>query len=540
MAGKAKKGIVLLFSFFYVVGGSFSVKAEALPEIMSGSTTLADNIMSYYALSGSAVANTDWINTLYNSYGTNFGTVEELANQGYLVFNESAGVWEGTQQLGQMIEQAPAYTSLGLNEMFNVSAQEVAAGGGFAAASGGSILAGSLGGVASTGVLTLFGGVTVAYWGGIALGTLANHAIDYLGKVITDGLPITDAEYVNSLPAGHGTLGFLGGSKDSYVFSVEGYPFSVLDSSTNIANIVIKCITNNNKTYTVWNLTTNRRDQNGSITFVNNIGIGPSYGIRNYSYFPINHIVSNGTEFNQYLAGLRNNTISVPSKYSPDSIGGRGNNTGDYDSENNKYVVPEVKPQIDPGQQAGKPLTKQDWLNFANAVQNNNNQTNPTGLNAELFSDILDRIVVANPDPNPNPNPDTNPYPDPHPNPDPDQVPVPDYNDPEQETQPDYDSETERVPNPEDGKPWVTNGLLDKFPFCIPKDLMNMAKNFNSGTRQAPEIEWRFNPPNTPIDYTFHLDLSDFEAVAVLLRTLELALFVVGLAFATRYLIGAS
>ena len=44
---------------------------------MSGSTTLADNIMTYYALSGSAVANTDWI-ILYNSYGSSFGTIEGI------------------------------------------------------------------------------------------------------------------------------------------------------------------------------------------------------------------------------------------------------------------------------------------------------------------------------------------------------------------------------------------------------------------------------------------------------------------------------
>lgn len=546
MAGRAKKRIVLLFSFLYVLGGSLSVKAEALPEIMSGSTTLADNIMSYYALSGSAVANTDWINTLYNSYGTSFGTVEELANQGYLVFNESTGVWEGTQQLGQMIEQAPAYTSLGLNEMFNVSAQEVAVGGGFAAASGGSILAGSLGGVASTGVLTLFGGVTAAYWGGIGLGTLANHLITAYGKKIEAGARINASEtIVNNLAPGSKAYYYYRELTDLQATMCLIVPkgcWGVLFPSTNYGepygmSYTIQLFNENDSRQNikyVWLNSNNLASDN--INANSNKQSGIAYGGYTDGFKLTNF------SLNEYLDRFRQGIEKDYKPVSPDIIGSDGNQQANYDENNNKYVVPEMKPQIDPGQQAGKPLTKQDWLNFANAVNNNNSQTNPSGLNADAFADILDRIVVPNPNPNPDvdPTPDPNPYPDPHPNPDPDQVPVPDYQDPEQETQPDYDSETELVPDPEDGKPWVTKGLLDKFPFCIPKDLMNMAKNFNSGTRQAPEIEWRFNPPNTPIDYTFHLDLSDFEAVAVLLRTLELALFVVGLAFATRYLIGAS
>lgn len=201
MARKAKRVICLAISLFLCSCNILVTKAEALPEVLSGSTTLADNIMSYYALSGSAVANTDWINTLYNSYGTSFGTVEEFAQQGYLVLND-AGMWEPTQQLGQMIEQAPAYTSLGLNEMFNVSAEEVAAGGGFAVASGGSILAGSLGGVASTGALTLFGGVTAAYWGGIALGTLIAHKLGLYGENIATATPIDKKTILDNVPAG--------------------------------------------------------------------------------------------------------------------------------------------------------------------------------------------------------------------------------------------------------------------------------------------------------------------------------------------------
>ena len=67
-----------------------------------------------------------------------------------------------------------------------------------------------------------------------------------------------------------------------------------------------------------------------------------------------------------------------------------------------------------------------------------------------------------------------------------------------------------------------------------------MFSKLNTNSRQAPYISWRFYSAHFGIDYTVNLDLSDFEDAAALLRTLELIGFVVGLAFATRYLIGAT
>ena len=165
---------------------------------MSGSSTVADCVMSYYAMSGSAVANSDFINTLYNDLGSDFGTVYDLAENGMLTLNQD-GTWQATSELTQAIENTSAYTSLGLDQVFNISAEEAAAGGGVAAASGAATLSGALGGVASTGLLPVLGGVTVAYWGGIAIGNLINHLVDYAGKAIINGNPITAAQYLNTL-----------------------------------------------------------------------------------------------------------------------------------------------------------------------------------------------------------------------------------------------------------------------------------------------------------------------------------------------------
>ena len=536
MARRSKVVFCLLLACLYVVVNICPLRAEALPDVMSGSTTLADNIMTYYALSGSAVANSDWINTLYSSYGSSFGTIEELADQGYLVLND-AGMWEPVQELGQMIEQAPAYSSLGLNEMFNVSAEEAAAGGGFAAASGGSILAGSLGGVASTGVIPLLGGVTAAYWGGIALGTLIAHGIGLYGRSIFEGVPMTNAEYINTLPAGKGVGMYY---NNQYVVSSDWNHVLFFKSGNQGYMVFINNTSNTNNMYiTTYDSLTGRKN-----TFYGSSGAYSSDKYSGQSYLdgvPFGGSFASDYLMNEYIRKLCNNTEPFPNSKSPDMIGSDGNLEGDYDSQNQKYTVPDMKPQIDPGTQAGKPLTLQDWQNFANAVQNNNNNTSPSGSpdNATLFDNILNLIKTVLPNPNPNPNPD--PYSPPVVTP----VPDPSYPDPvpdQQITENPQESENpQQTENPIDtGKPWRLPDLKQKFPFCVPWDIAKVFSKLKVNSRQAPHISWRFNPPNTPIDYTFNLDLEDFEEVATLLRTLELLGFIVGLAFATRYLIGAN
>lgn len=551
MARKSKRVITLVITLFLLSGNMLCARAEALPEVLSGSTTLADNIMSYYALSGAGVANTEWINTLYNSYGSNFGTVEELANQGYLVLND-AGVWTATQELGEMIEQAPAYTSLGLNEIFNVSAEEAAAGGGFAAASGGSILAGSLGGVASSGILPLLGGVTAAYWGGIALGTLAAHLLGLYDEPVYNGVPMTKAEIMKAVGA---SSAFMEYPDNLYIrYDVQKTNLELWFAEYSENNVIKDTVVVYSPTVTNGRIVTaGGYIRNNYIptstqntTLENHYGTAGTFNKGNgYEFFPVFRI-SNSLTLNSYLSGLRNNTIERPTRRSPDLIGENGNLQGQKNNEG-QITVPDIKPQIDPGTQAGVPLSLSDWLNFANGVQNNNNQSpDPSGNNASLFSDILDLIKTSNPNVNPDPNPDpdpwsppvVNPVPDPtYPDPVPDQPPSESEN-PEESENP---QESERPLDPVDtGRPWMLPDLTKKFPFCIPWDIADCFTLLKSNIRQAPHISWTFNPPNTPVNYTFNLDLSYYEPVATLLRSLELIAFIVGLAFVTRYLIGAS
>lgn len=533
---------------FLLASNTLIVNAEALPSVLAGDATVADAVMSYYAMSGAAVANTDWINSLYDSLGSSFGTVYDFAENGMLTLNQD-GTWYATSELTQAVQDAAAYTNLGLNEVFNISAEEAASGGGLAASSGASILSGAMGGLASNGVLPLLGGVTAAYWGGIALGTLANHIADKYDENIYAGVQI---DVLNKLVKTVGSRGF----SFSYNESVNGvnryrvsagfgvgdvFSFAILNPDINVLTFYLFNNDSKSVSGTVYSYLNDRLNSsmNFSISSKSYWNYSNGLNLNSNPFISVGVIIRN-SEFNSYLDKWKSG-VDIPVIKSPDLIGANGNQTSSYDPDSG-YSVPDIKPYIDPGTQAGKALSMSDWLNFANAVKNNNSNSDPFSDNARAFEDLMRAIVEnrGNIDPDPNPNPDPWKPPVVTPSPDPDYDPVPDN-----PNQPDYESEkqnqTEKVPDSiPTGAPWTTDKLLDKFPFCIPKDLIDMVKNFSSGSRQAPYISWRFNPPHTPVDYTFNLDLSDFEEAATLLRLLELAAFVVGLAFGTRYLIGAS
>lgn len=78
-------------------------------------------------------------------------------------------------------------------------------------------------------------------------------------------------------------------------------------------------------------------------------------------------------------------------------------------------------------------------------------------------------------------------------------------------------------------------GLTTVFPFCIPFDLYNFVACL-AADPVAPSFTWRFYVPGI-CDEEIEIDLSEFDAAAQILRTMELLLFCVGLAFVTRKII---
>lgn len=91
--------------------------------------------------------------------------------------------------------------------------------------------------------------------------------------------------------------------------------------------------------------------------------------------------------------------------------------------------------------------------------------------------------------------------------------------------------------NPDDtDKSNFTRDLRLVFPFCIPFDLVDCIRLF-SAEPETPKIDFPIHFPIVNVDYTFTIDLKEFDGVAMVCRSMFLILFIVGLVLATRPLI---
>lgn len=84
------------------------------------------------------------------------------------------------------------------------------------------------------------------------------------------------------------------------------------------------------------------------------------------------------------------------------------------------------------------------------------------------------------------------------------------------------------------GAPSYTFQVRDFFPFCIPFDVYDMCSCL-AADPVAPSFDWVF--PVLGHDYEISIDLSVFNSVAAIVRTMETLAFAVGLAMATKKMI---
>lgn len=108
-------------------------------------------------------------------------------------------------------------------------------------------------------------------------------------------------------------------------------------------------------------------------------------------------------------------------------------------------------------------------------------------------------------------------------------------------TQERVEAQNPSVPsNPSVGYPEVgdlkTDGLIDKFPFCIPFDLISLIKAFEAEP-EAPYIEIPFVVPVIGASDNIVIDLSKYEYIGAILRSLEVVGFLLFLILKTRDLI---
>lgn len=81
-------------------------------------------------------------------------------------------------------------------------------------------------------------------------------------------------------------------------------------------------------------------------------------------------------------------------------------------------------------------------------------------------------------------------------------------------------------------EPIAISGITEVFPFCIPFDIYALLSAL-SADPETPVFTARFVVPGV-INEEFTIDLSPFNSVAQIVRTLELLAFIIGLALVTR------
>ena len=225
-------------------------------------------------------------------------------------------------------------------------------------------------------------------------------------------------------------------------------------------------------------------------------------------------------DLNSFLAWASSlDPENLPANNSPDLV---NPNAGSL-NKNNKD---DLEPSIEQGK-AMRPIPKEAYNNWVET----NNLAEPAEKGA-LLGALVAPYIETEPAPAPSPAPD-DPWADPVPDTEPALRPV----SPDQPEFPDEPELTDEQVN--ESLLGATPDLTEIFPFCIPWDIARILKHFTAN-RKAPYIEWTFESDLFGFSYTFELDLAIFDDVAVVLRLLELAGFILGLAILTRYLIGAS
>ncbi len=155
----------------------------------------------------------------------------------------------------------------------------------------------------------------------------------------------------------------------------------------------------------------------------------------------------------------------------------------------------------------------------------NNIDNNPDQVPVPIPSATVD----INPDSFPDPAPTVDPTPDTNPTNDPSSPTV----DKPSSTEPTVDSGT--VPKLK-LRALLLYGLQKFFPFCIPWDLIHAIKIL-SKSGVAPRWEIPLRVSAIGLDYTFVLDLAQFEWLAVIFRTFQTIGFIITLIIVTRNLI---
>lgn len=320
-------------------------------------------------------------------------------------------------------------------------------------------------------------------------------------KIIDNGINV-DMNYV-----GADTVAYVGG----HDLSPYGGNSAIINSNLPI------CFFNNAVCYIAKNNYTSVYFFKKDGTFMKKGTLGSFYGSiftlgEPYNNFPFNYITTNctkiiskypkfdsSTDAYNYLKSCVNNLDDNTSDYmNPITI---GTNTDLKESLKNSNDTPDS-----PSYDFSRIPTDDEFKKYLEDLKNTSNDDNKQ----KIIDDFIKTITTPSETPMPDPKPDpTNPTPTPNPD-------TPD--------------------NPDSDNDFSVRDLRLVFPFCIPFDLVDCFRLFNSEP-ETPRVQFPVHFGIVDKDYTFDIDLKDFNNVALVCRSMFLILYIVGLVLATRSLI---
>lgn len=488
--------------------------------------TIAEVIISLMAGSGAGVTNTNYLNQLNQSYGINStlanatgtdGTIGAMLDAGYFSIGDDGTFIDNG--LLSAIEAQPAYTNCNVNDIFgtwNDSHTEIVT-------SAAENLGTSVSAAAAIGTLSQVAGAAIL---GYNLGNLGWNIAEKIGQKMATQTLITASQNV---PVG--TRALSGSITNSSTHATTNYliylPNNCFFATTDsiLAGTPRKTIWGCNPTNSSIRMTHVLPGARNQSISAKRYGSTNLSDLRDYEFAQVGGSVSMNfstqAELSDYLNSNPDPINFMP--FSPDVIGKNGNQRPiNYTDVNDPTNWPDI------GQQTpeGKGITAipmddyMDWVEIAN----NNTTNNITNVEqGDIFNNFIENYYVtpeAIPDYTPIERPDYNPT-------------VPEQ--PTPNTKPTNTPET----NQSNTDYMTTPGLKDVFPFCIPWDIVALFTSFDTIEREAPVVSFPIKSNLFGIDEEVTIDLTPYDDIATLLRTLELIAFALGLAFVTRYLIGA-
>lgn len=530
-----KRVISILLSLVLVFNGiiiaiitPYSVLALSSTGLQS---TIASIIISLMLECGVAPVNNTWITRLNNAYGveSSIGTIQDAINSGLLINSGGSLIDNG---LSNAIVNNSAYNSLGLSEIFTTTSDDII--NGVVAGSGGVNLTNAAINVGTVGTIGAYAGAVSV---GIGVGVLANHIREKFINFIRNGAKITyDDNIINNCPNGstcyYTSYGSVASTNYRTIYyyvkdncsvasynDYEGVPYIyyVAGVSKSGKSELYKYIVRFNNNTEAQSETTR--------IYTTPQGLYEYGGVGNWGTPDTNvpYFAGKYQDAITYLNNVKNGVITEEKLRSPDLIGKDGNHEASYNPENNSYYDDSIRNVVPEGYDM-KPVNMDDYMDYVDEANKNTEEGNKDqNIQGETFDNLIDSILVE-----PSIIPDQG-------------VVFPDV--PERPIIPDQPIVPGKDPITGEEQSEVLEGittpdLRSVFPFCIPFDLYQIVNVLKNDEREAPIIIWEFALYGN--DYNITLDFSIFNEAASLLRLLELLIFIVGLALATRKLIGAS